>query len=557
VFICVHLWFSSGAVITRMRILLASSEVYPYSKTGGLADMVGSLAKTLARAGHWVGVVTPLYAGIRERFPELKKCDIPLEFPLGARSVRGAIWSLTPPVNVGECVSPAPSEVMNTEEGAGETHCPTLPSRAGEGLAGGAPSSHQSECLSAEAIPGLTVYFVDQAEFYERADLYQEEGVDYPDNAERFIFLSKAAAHLALHLDWQPEVLHLHDWQTSLAALLIQHQRKLAGQGTTPGICLTIHNLAYQGLFPAAQYALTNLPRDYFTPAGVEFYGQMGCLKAGIVYADVITTVSPRYAREITTEEMGCGLDGLLRQRNSSLVGILNGVDYGEWNTTHDHYLKHAYTRSDLSGKAANKLELQREFGLPADVSLPLFGGIGRLAEQKGVEIMLGALEEMLGTNMQFVAVGSGSPAFQRAYQDLARRYPSQVAVRIAFDEGLSHRIEAGCDFFLMPSRFEPCGLNQMYGLRYGTIPIVRTTGGLDDTVIDVREDPATANGIKFIEYSAPALAKGIRKALALFETPELLKHFRLNAMAADFSWDRTVAQYLQVYQRARSANPK
>ncbi|MGD0258232.1 MAG: glycogen synthase GlgA [Verrucomicrobiota bacterium] len=485
-----------------MRILLASSEVYPYSKTGGLADMVGALAKTLARAGHRVGVVTPLYAGIRERFPGLRQLALPLEFPLGRRRVCGETWSLEP-------------------------------------------------------IPGLTVYFVDQPAFYHRADLYQEEGVDYPDNAERFIFLSKAAAHFALRLDWQPELLHLHDWQTSPAALLIRHQRKQAGQGTAPGICLTIHNLAYQGLFPAAQYALTNLPWDYFTPSGVEFYGQMGCLKAGIVYANVITTVSPRYAREITTEELGCGLDGLLRRRNSSLVGILNGVDYEEWNTTNDPYLNHPYSPADLSGKAANKLDLQREFGLPADASRPLFGGIGRLAEQKGVEIMLGALEEMLRTNMQFVAVGSGAPAFQRAYQALARRYPSQVAVRIGFDEGLSHRIEAGCDFFLMPSRFEPCGLNQMYGLRYGTIPIVRTTGGLDDTVIDVREDAGKANGIKFIDYSATALAKGIRKALVLFDQPELLKHFRLNAMAADFSWDRTVVQYLQTYQRARLENAK
>jgi starch synthase len=358
-------------------------------------------------------------------------------------------------------------------------------------------------------------------------------------------------------LDWQPELLHLHDWQTSPAALLIRHQKKLAGQGTTPGICLTIHNLAYQGLFPAAQYALTNLPWNYFTPAGAEFYGQLSCLKAGIVYADVITTVSPRYAREITTEELGCGLDGLLRRRNSSLVGILNGVDYEEWNTTSDPYLKHPYSPADLSGKTANKLELQQEFGLPADANCPLFGGIGRLAEQKGIEIMLGALEEMLTANMQFVAVGSGAPAYQRAYQALARRYPSQVAVRIGFDEGLSHRIEAGCDFFLMPSRFEPCGLNQMYGLRYGTVPIVRTTGGLDDTVIDVREDAEKANGIKFIEYSATALAKGIRKALVLFDQPELLKHFRLNAMAADFSWDRTVAQYLQAYQQARRENAK
>jgi starch synthase len=443
-------------------------------------------------------VVTPLYAGIKERFPALQQLDSALDFPLGPRRVRGETWSLEP-------------------------------------------------------IQGLTVYFVDQPAFYQRADLYQEEGVDYPDNAERFIFFSKAAAHLALHLDWRPEVLNVHDWQSSPAALLIHHHRKLAGQGTAPGICLTIHNLAYQGLFPAAQYALTNLPAEYFAPSGVEFYGHMNCLKAGIVYADVITTVSPRYAREITTQELGCGLDGLLRQRNSSLVGILNGVDYDEWNTINDPYLKHSYSPADLSGKAANKLELQEELGLPADANVPLFGNIGRLAEQKGVEIMLGALEEMLSANLQFVAVGSGAPAFQRAYQDLVRRYPSQVAVRIGFDEGLSHRIEAGCDFFLMPSRFEPCGLNQMYGLRYGTIPIVRTTGGLDDTVIDVREDAEKANGIKFIDYSAPALAKGIRKALALYQQPVLFDRYRSNAMAADFSWNRTVAEYVQVYHKTLS----
>ncbi|HOC55985.1 MAG TPA: glycogen synthase GlgA [Verrucomicrobiota bacterium] len=479
-----------------MRVLLASSEVHPYSKTGGLADMVGALAKALAHKGHQVGVVTPLYAGIRERFPGIKPMGVPLEFPLGPRSI-----------------------------------C--------------------AQALSLEPLPGLTVYFIDQPAFYQRTDLYQEAGADYPDNAERFVFFSKAVAHLALHQPWQPELLHLHDWQASPAALLLHHQRKLRGQGTTPGICLTIHNLAYQGLFPAAQYALTNLPPGYFTPAGVEFYGQLSCLKAGIVYADVITTVSPRYAREITTEEMGCGLDGLLRQRNSSLVGILNGVDYEEWSPISDPYLKHSYSANDLSGKMANKLELQKEFGLPVDASVPLFGNIGRLAEQKGVEILLGALEEMLRTGLQFVAIGSGAPDFQKAYQDLARRYPSQVSVRIGFDEGLSHRIEAGCDFFLMPSRFEPCGLNQMYGLRYGTIPIVRATGGLDDTVIDAREDVEGANGIKFIDYSSTALAKGMRKALALFQEPQLLHQFRLRAMAADFSWGRTVAEYLRVYRAA------
>ena len=321
------------------------------------------------------------------------------------------------------------------------------------------------------------------------------------------------------------------------------------GWGTAPRTCLTIHNLAYQGIFPRAEFTLTNLPPDYFNPDGVEFYGQMNCLKAGIAYADVITTVSPRYAREITTPEFGCGLDGLLRQRQSDLFGILNGVDYEEWNTTHNPYLPHPYSADHLTGKTANKLELQKELGLPANAHIPLFGSITRLADQKGVDIQLGALEEMLSANMQFVLLGSGAPVFEQGYRDLAQRYPTKVAVRIGFDQGLSHRIEAGCDFFLMPSRFEPCGLNQMYSLRYGTIPIVRITGGLDDTVIDIAEDPERANGIKFTEYSTRALAKGIRKALALYGEPELLRHYRINGMKADFSWEKTARQYRRVYE--------
>ncbi len=479
-----------------MRILLASSEVHPFSKTGGLADMVGALGKALARADHRVGIVTPLYLGIRERFPGMRPLDLSLEFALGVRRAAAEVWAL-------------------------------------------------------ESGSGPTIYFVDVPEFYQRATLYQKDGLDYPDNAERFILFSKVVAHLALHLPWKPELLHLNDWQTAMAALLLRHQRRLPAWSAAPRTCMTIHNLAYQGVFPASQYALTNLPWDYFVPAGVEFYGQVNCLKTGIAYADVITTVSPRYAREITTEELGCGLDGLLRQRQSSLFGILNGVDYEEWQTVNNPYLPAAYSAGDLSGKARNKAELQKELDLPASPQMPLFGNIGRLVEQKGVDIMLGALHEMFSANIQFVQLGTGAPGFQRAYQDLARRFPDRAAVRIGFDEGLSHRIEAGCDFYLMPSRFEPCGLNQMYSLRYGTVPVVRGTGGLDDTVTDPRENPDVANGIKFHEYSSRALAKAIRKALTLYEQAELLQRFRQNGMAADFSWDRTAAKFLEVYGRA------
>jgi starch synthase len=279
----------------------------------------------------------------------------------------------------------------------------------------------------------------------------------------------------------------------------------------------------------------------------------MNCLKAGILYADVITTVSPRYAREITTEAFGCGLDAVLRQRQDSLVGILNGVDYEEWNTTHNPHLKAPYSLGQLKGKLTNKLELQKEFGLPAGARLPLFANITRLADQKGVDIQLSALEEMVSADLQFVLLGSGAPHYEKAYQGLAQRFPNKVAVRIGFDQGLSHQIEAGADFFLMPSRYEPCGLNQMYSLRYGTIPIVRVTGGLDDSVVDLTEDPGKANGIKFHEYSVRALAKGIRKALVLYENGRLLRQYQHNAIKADFSWDRTAVEYKTIYERAHS----
>ncbi len=482
-----------------MKILLVSSEVNPYSKTGGLGDMVGALGKALAHAGHRVGIVTPLYAGIREKVPGLQKLALPLDLPLGSRQVTAEVWSL-------------------------------------------------------DLSPSLTIYFIDQPSFYFRPGLYGERGGEYPDNAERFIFFSKAAARLAIDLPWQPEVAHAHDWQSGLVPILLQHQRLQAGWQSPIRTCMTIHNLAYQGLFPAWDYALTNLPSDYFNLNGVEFYGLMNCLKAGIACADVITTVSPRYAREITTPEFGCGLDGLLRKRQDSLFGILNGVDYEEWRTSRNPFLKHSFSGNNLAGKAKNKLALQAEMGLPVAADIPLFGSVTRLADQKGIELTLGALEEMLERRMQFVLLGSGDPAFEKAYRDLAVRHPDRVAVRIGFDAGLSHRIEAAADFYLMPSKFEPCGLNQMYSLRYGAIPIVRATGGLDDSVIDLADDPEHANGIKFSDYNTAALAKSIRKALALYGAPDLLRHYRRNAMAADFSWERVVDSYAKVYGASQPA---
>ena len=479
-----------------MNVLLASSELYPYSKTGGLADMVTALGKALARAGHEVRAVTPLYRGVREKFPAMRRVDWQFDLPLGTQQVSGRLWSL-------------------------------------------------------EVEPGFLAYFIDQPPFYQRRGLYLEDHVSYADNAERFIFFSKCVTHLARYLPWRPDMVHVNDWQAGLVPAMILHGRRAEGWGKPPPTCLTIHNLAYQGVFPAAAYGLTNLPAEYFTMEGAEFFGQMNCLKAGIALADVITTVSPRYAREILTEEYGCGLDGVLRRRQDRLFGILNGVDYDEWNPSRDPHLKYPYSAARLAGKAKNKAELQKELGLPLAADAPLFGTITRLAEQKGVDIKLGALEEMLRADIQFALLGSGSATYERAYLSLARRFASKAAVCVGYDERLSHQIEAGCDFYIMPSRYEPSGLNQMYSLRYGTIPIVRAVGGLDDSVVDIAEDEARANGIKFREYSARALAKAIRKALALYQHPVLMRRYRQNGMKADFSWDRTVAEYLKAYETA------
>ncbi len=476
-----------------MRVLLASSELHPYSKTGGLADMVGALAKSLASAGHRTGVVTPLYRGIwKHHFP--KRLDWRMDLALGDRRFEPEVWTLEPQ-------------------------------------------------------PNLTVYFIHAPEYFDRDGIYGDATASYPDNDERFIAFSKAAVHLARYLPWQPEAVHVHDWQTGLVPLLMRDQAARDGWVAPPRSVLTIHNLAYQGVFHRKSYALANLPAAYLNPGGVESHGAMNLLKTGIVFADAITTVSPRYAVEIGTPEYGEQLDGLIRERRAELTGILNGVDYEEWRTVGNSHLAFPFAADDLHGKANSKLALQAEMGLLPDLSIPLFGTVGRLASQKGVDLILGALEEMLSCPMQFVALGTGQPEYQTALLSLARRHPDKVNVRIGFDGAMSHRIEAGLDFFLMPSRFEPCGLNQMYSLRYGTVPIVRRTGGLDNSVVDYREDPDIANGIKFDEYSGRALAKAMRKALVLFGQPAWLDHYRRNGMNVDFSWDRTRLAYERVYQ--------
>lgn len=479
-----------------MRILQVASEVHPYSKTGGLADMVGALSRALARKGHRVDIVTPAYRGVADRFSGIRSAHWRFSLWLGSEWVTG-------------------------------------------------------ELLRRDVEPGLTVWFLDYPRFFDRAGIYNEHHVDYPDNGARFALLGKVALLLARYLEPTPAVVHCHDWQAGLVPLFIHHARVAEGWHSAPSTLFTIHNLAYQGWFPASQWGLTNLPLSWFHRDSAESHGQINFLKAGLKLADALSTVSPRYSREICTPEFGCGLEAELLRREYELTGILNGVDYEEWNTISNPALPFPYSAGAMEGKASNKEALQRELGLPVAPDLPLFANISRLTGQKGMDIQLDALRQLLseGARFQFILLGSGDPVLETAYKEWAQRNKGHVSVRLGFDPGLAQRIEAGADFYLMPSRFEPCGLNQLYSLRYGTIPIVRATGGLDDSVVDVRENPDSATGIKFDEASGPALAHAIRKSLAVFSEPSLLAQFRRNAMQADFSWDRQATEYVSLYE--------
>jgi starch synthase len=479
-----------------MHVLLATSELNPYSKTGGLADMVSALARALAGTGLQVSVVTPLYRGMTKTYPGIEPKSWRLGIPMGDGLVEGRF----------HCQKPSPN---------------------------------------------LTLWFVEQAGFFDRPGLYGEVGRDYSDNSARFIFLSRAALILARHLPEPPKVVHCHDWQTGLIPILARHDQLHTGWTQPPRTIFTVHNLAFQGSFPAASWGLTGLPSDWLHLESALHFERVNFLKAGLTQAQAITTVSPNYAREILTPEYGCGLEGLLLKRYNDLGGILNGVDYEEWNSASDPALPASFSAQDLSGKATCKAALQREMGLPVDSGVPLFANISRLTDQKGSALIIQTLRSLIdaGESLQFVLLGSGDRALEDAFSDLAKRFPTQVAARIGFDPALSHRIEAGADFYLMPSRFEPCGLNQLYSLRYGAIPIVRAIGGLQDSVVDPRDNAAQATGIKFTSYSAAALYKAVLKALALWKEPAWLQHLRHNGMTANFSWEKQSAEYVALYE--------
>jgi starch synthase len=492
------------ALVTRVPggtdsvdILFCTSEAYPLIKTGGLADVSGSLPRSLCGLGNDVRLILPAYPQAVERAGSLTTIAS-LMLPGSRRPVR----------------------IQRADRV--------------EGAAG-------------------IVYLVDSPAHFDRPGnpYLQEDGTEWPDNAERFALFARAVVAVALgrvDKDWCPQLVHCNDWQTGLVPAL------LTGYGSRPATLFTIHNLAYQGLFPAATFNALELPSGLWSMDGLEFYGDLSFIKGGVAMADWVSTVSPTYAREICTPENGCGLAGLLQYRTQTLSGILNGIDCNVWNPESDPAIETNYNVHALQSKARNKAALQREFGLPEDPGMLLLGHIGRLVEQKGIDLILEVLEELLDYPVQLVILGSGNTAIEERLVRYARRHPQQFAVRIGYDEQLAHRIEAGADCFLMPSRYEPCGLNQLYSLRYGTVPIVRSTGGLADSVVDLNETTRralTATGFSFVEDSPGAVLEACLRALAHFQPPKTdWWKLVITGMRQDFSWTSSALQYQELYQQ-------
>ena len=479
-----------------MRVLMVGSEAVPFAKTGGLADVVGALPRALARLGHGVDVVMPRYRGITAGTAE--------------RALK---------VSLGGLVGDATCHVALHE--------------------------------------GVRTIFIDHPGYFDRDHLYGVPGHDYPDNPERFAFLCQAALDWAVESGVRYDVVHAHDWQAGLVPVLLARMRTSRAALRRLPTVFTIHNLAYQGVFDASWLPRLGLGWNLMRMDAMEYWGRISYLKAGIVFARLITTVSPRYAQEIQTPELGFGFDGILRARASDLVGILNGIDYDHWDPARDPNIPVPYSIADLSGKQAAKGALLQRYQRPATeeaLARPLVGIIARMVDQKGFDLLAEIADELPRLGASFVLLGSGERRYEDLWLALAARHPGEIAVQIGFDDALAHLIEAGADMFLMPSKFEPCGLNQMYSLRYGTVPLVHATGGLADTVRNFDAAGGTGNGFSFDEYSPQALIGTLRWALGVFTDQQVWRRIQAAGMQQDFSWDTSARRYVEVYERARTA---
>jgi len=479
-----------------MDLLFLSSEVVPFAKTGGLADVAGALPPALKSLGQNVKLVTPFYGMTRDRDFKIRRCLDNIEIPLGEKTLSAGVL-----------------ETVTDDD--------------------------------------ISVYFLEREDLYGRSNLYGDASGDYEDNLERFAFLAHGALRLTDALSFKPDVIHCHDWQTGLVPALMKGPYGNAAFFKDTRTVFTIHNLGYQGVFPAEKFPLTGLSRDGFlTPEGLEYWDEISLLKAGIVYSDVITTVSPTYAKEIQTHEYGMGMDGVLQHRRALLHGILNGVDYSLWDPATDSHIPANYTPEEIAGKDRCKEAIIRELGLDKSlVKRPLLGVISRLDAQKGFDLLVQIVNEIIELDVGLVVLGLGDEKISEAMEAAVRRYPDHVRLKLAFDEPLAHRIMAGADLFLIPSRYEPCGLTQMYALKYGTVPLVRATGGLEDTVSRFDPQTGTGNGLNFGPYEPMAFLEAIKEGVNLFKDTGLWGQLRANGMKMDFSWHRSAQRYLELYQ--------
>ncbi len=483
-----------------MNILLATSEAVPFAKTGGLADVCGALPLELARLGHQPAVILPAYR-------HANYCGLPIE-PLGI-----------------DFIVPVGSKTV-----------------AGHLLKSRLPNSD------------VPVYLIQQNQYYDRDHLYGVDGKDYVDNCERFVFFCRAVLEAVRLLELQVDVIHANDWQTGLIPAYLKIEYRGVPRYERIATLVTIHNLAYQGQFWHWDMLLTGLDWKYFNWHQMEFHGKLNLLKTGLVFADSINTVSPRYAREIQSPPLGCGLEGVLQHRRDVLSGILNGIDPHEWNPATDPHLAANYDAQSVDqGKARCKAALQEELGLPVEPKTPLVGLIGRLADQKGIDLVAEVIQRWVQkVNVQWAVLGTGQPKYHRLFETLTQRFPQKVAARLEFSDPLAHRIESGADMFLMPSRFEPCGLNQLYSLRYGTVPVVRSTGGLADTIVSdtgQADQNPPPNGFSFQEYSPLALSETLRRACDAYADPPHFSRLIATGMAQDWSWARSAKQYGELYR--------
>jgi starch synthase len=484
-----------------LNILFISSEVEPFAKTGGLADVSAALPKAIKDLGHEVRIMMPRYRFISERKFRLHDIirlkEIPV--PVGSSTELGNVKS---------------SFISNLKD-------------------------------------KVQVYFLDNDKYFGRDGTYQnpKSKEDYKDNDERFIFFNRGVLETLKRLGWQPDIIHCNDWQTGLVPAYLKTIFASDSFFKSMKTVFTIHNMAYQGAFPADSFEKSNLPPEAFHADGTEAYGKFNFLKSGLSYADAITTVSEKYAHEIcTSEEFGAGLQGFLSHRRKDLHGILNGIDYQLWNPASDDFIYRRFDAKSIEAKADNKRALQQKFKLPVDQSVPLIGAISRLVDQKGFDLVLEALEDMLKMNVQFVLLGSGEKSLEKKFEAAQKKFPDRMGIYFGLDEELAHLIEAGSDMFLMPSRYEPCGLNQMYSMRYGTIPIVRATGGLDDTVEDYAGN-GKGTGFKFEKYDAKEMLKTVQRAVKQFQQEEEWKKLMRNAMQKDFSWEHSAKKYVNLYR--------